>query len=110
MSTPTPILKFASIGLRIRKARVQAGFSQEAFAERVNTSRRHVMRLEKGQHCPSESMITRIAEVTETSVAELLGDDEDEESSMSFGDAMQTMLDKAVARGIQKALAELVSA
>lgn len=73
-------LPFAAIGARIRAARNRAGLSQEAFAGRINTSRRHVMRLERGQHKPSEGMVARIAEVTGAPVREILGDEDDEDS------------------------------
>jgi transcriptional regulator with XRE-family HTH domain len=55
---------WAGIGVRIREARVAAGFSQEAFAAEIGTSRRHIMRLERGDHRPGRPMLTRIAAVT----------------------------------------------
>jgi transcriptional regulator with XRE-family HTH domain len=56
--------RFADVGARIREARQAAGLTQEAFADSISTSRRHVMRLERGDHRPSRSMVDRIAEVT----------------------------------------------
>ena len=59
-----PSRPWAAVGARIRDARLAAGFSQEAFAEAIGTSRRHVMRLEGGMHRPSRPMLTRIAQAT----------------------------------------------
>lgn len=105
VTTPNHTLKSARLGLRIRKARVLAGFSQEAFAEKINTSRRHVMRLEKGQHRPSEPMLNRISEVTETSIEELLGGVEDEEESSTVSVTLnlpQVLFDEAVMRVLRQ--------
>ena len=51
---------------RIRKARLAAGLSQEKLGELVGSSRRHVMRWEKGTHRPTKRYIARIAEATGT--------------------------------------------
>jgi transcriptional regulator with XRE-family HTH domain len=77
-TTATP--KFAALGSRIRAARNAVRLSQEAFATQILTSRRHVMRLERGDHKPSPPMLDRIAEVTGVSVNDLVGSDDDEES------------------------------
>jgi transcriptional regulator with XRE-family HTH domain len=50
--------------MRIREARNDAGLSQKALAVEVGTSRRHIIRLERGDHRPSRSMLTRIAKAT----------------------------------------------
>lgn len=60
------------------------GLSQEAFADKVGTSRRHVMRLERGDHKPTAVLLKRIADATGVHVDELLGtDDEDDEEASS---------------------------
>lgn len=66
---------------RIRLARVQAGFSQEKLAVALGTSRRHVIKWEKGHHRPSALYVARLVEVT-GQPRELFqeGDDDDEES------------------------------
>lgn len=72
IATPLPMKD------RIRKARLAAGFSQERFAKVVGTSRRHVMRWEKGTHRPTKRYIALIAEATGTTVAFFEGDDDAE--------------------------------
>ena len=59
-----PSRPWAAVGARIRSARLAAGFSQEAFATEVGTSRRHMIRLERGDHRPGRPMLLRIAAVT----------------------------------------------
>ena len=53
-----------SLGFRIRSARVQADLSQERLAELIGTSRRHMIRIEKGLHKPGPRFIGLIAEAT----------------------------------------------
>lgn len=69
-----------SMGERIRWARTQARLSQERFAERVGTSRRHVMRWERGDHMPGPEFRARIAEVTDQPLS-LFADDDTEEDA-----------------------------
>ena len=52
------------IGARIVWARKQKGISQERLAETIGTSRRHMIRLEKGVHRPGPEFVRRIAEAT----------------------------------------------
>lgn len=63
------------INERIRWARTRAGFSQERFATEVGTSRRHVMRWEKGTK-PGPAYARRIADVTGQPADLFLDDDE----------------------------------
>jgi transcriptional regulator with XRE-family HTH domain len=63
---------------RIRKARLAAGLSQERFAEVVGTSRRHVMKWEKGTHRPTPRYLARIAEATGMETDFFEGDDDAE--------------------------------
>jgi XRE family transcriptional regulator, regulator of sulfur utilization len=56
--------RWIEIGSRIREVRNQAGLSQKALAVKVGTSRRHIIRLERGDHRPTRSMLTRIAKAT----------------------------------------------
>lgn len=83
--------KYPSLGSRIRDARNGVKLSQEAFADRINTSRRHVMRLERGDHKPSPPMLTRIAEVTGVSESELLNGDAEDEESDAVADLMDAI-------------------
>jgi len=64
---------------RIIWARKRKGISQERLAEQIGTSRRHMIRIEKGQHRPGPVLVNRIAEATEQSPS-FFSDDEDEES------------------------------
>ncbi len=69
-------------GARIEKARKRTGLSQERFAPVVGTTRRHMIRLENGEHRPSGELLARIAEQT-GQPAESFGypSDEDEEAA-----------------------------
>jgi transcriptional regulator with XRE-family HTH domain len=71
---------------RIRWARKRAGFSQEAFAAQVGTSRRHVMRWEHPVQAvtPTARYVARIAEAT-GQPEELFEADEDEEAARVIG-------------------------
>lgn len=103
-------LRFAEIGSRIREARGKVGLSQEAFAARINTSRRHVMRLERGQHMPSEPMLERIADVTGSTVEELVGDDDDEETSMTLDEFLLHRVRQMIRDELRGERGELVNA
>lgn len=72
-----------TIGRRIRRARLAAGLSHDRLAERVGTSRHHLIRLEKGRHLPRPEMLAKIAEATDRDVAyfEAVTEDEDDEES-----------------------------
>ena len=67
------------LGQRIRWARERKGISQERFAEIVGTTRRHMIRLEKGQHRPGVQLVERIAEATDQPVS-LFDETDDEEA------------------------------
>lgn len=51
-------------GKRIKKAREEMGFSQEAFSERLNVSRNHLPRIEVGLRSASIELLIAISEVT----------------------------------------------
>lgn len=83
MSTPTTERQFpfSENGARIRSARRRTGLSQEKFAPAVGTTRRHMIRLENGEHLPSRELRDRIAEATgQPSGSIQSADDEDEDS------------------------------
>src|SRR4051794_4973983 len=65
---------------RIVWARKRKGISQEKLAGQIGTSRRHMIRIEKGVHRPGPEFLTRIAEATEQD--ESFFDDDDEESDL----------------------------
>lgn len=70
------------MGLRIRKARKDAGLSQESLARKIGTSRRNVLRWEGGYNMPRSEHIAEIAAATGKSTDYFLGDDEDEEAAL----------------------------
>ena len=85
------------LSARIRWARKRAGFSQEQFAARVGTSRRHVMRWEhpvSGVR-PTARYIALIAEAT-GQPEELFEDDEDEDAAQVIGRDIYRALFRAV--------------
>ncbi len=62
-----------SLGERIRSARIQAGFTQEALAERLMISRVSIGKYESGEIEPKLKRLKEIAEVLNTSTDYLLG-------------------------------------
>lgn len=55
---------YATQGRALRAARNRRHMSQENFAPIVGTTRRHLIRLENGEHRPSGDLLARIAEQT----------------------------------------------
>lgn len=78
MATALP-RRYAEVGARIRRARERSGISQERFAPMIGITRRHLIRLENGEHHPSPDLRARIAEHTGEK-PESFSVDEDEES------------------------------
>ena len=75
--------RFAENGKVIRRARRRTGLSQENFAVQVGTTRRHMIRLENGEHLPTRALRDRILEQTGSQDEIRSSDDEDEESSLT---------------------------
>jgi transcriptional regulator with XRE-family HTH domain len=86
----------AKVGLRIRKARKDAGLSQDALASRVKTSRRNVLRWEGGYNMPRPEHIAAIAAETGKSLDYFLGEDEEEEAALHrvVDDLTRILLDR----------------
>jgi len=84
MSTQTRShFPFADNGAAIRRARKRVGKSQERLAAEIGTTRRHMIRLENGEHLPSGGLRDRIVEATgDASGAIQSSDDEDEEDGL----------------------------
>ena len=77
--------RFAENGAKIRRARELTGLGKEKFADQVGTTRRHMIRLENGEHLPSGPLRDRIVEVTGTEERIESSDDQDEEAQkMAF--------------------------
>ena len=72
---------YSRLGARLQAARNRTGLSQERFAPEVLTTRRTVIRAEKGHHKPHPALLTRWADRTETPLAALTNSDEDDEES-----------------------------
>lgn len=89
MTTETALTKTDARKLpahqRIVWARKQKGISQERLAELIGTSRRHMIRLEKGKHKPGQILRSRIAQAT-AQPEEFFeaSPDEEEEASLAF--------------------------
>jgi transcriptional regulator with XRE-family HTH domain len=67
-----------ALGRKIRKVRKEIrGRSLNWLAEQVGTSRQHLIRLEKGDHWPSEHLLTAIADALDTPVSYFVGEPSD---------------------------------
>jgi transcriptional regulator with XRE-family HTH domain len=53
----------SDVGSRIRRLRLRTGLSQENFAPLVGITRRHLIRLEKGENRPGRDLADRIERV-----------------------------------------------
>lgn len=69
-------LQLKILGERLRKFRIEKGFSQESFAEKTQLDRTYISGLERGKRNPSFLIIRRMAKVLEISEQQLfeLGD------------------------------------
>jgi transcriptional regulator with XRE-family HTH domain len=72
-ATPDP--RAERVGARIRQLRRQLEFSFDAFVEETGLGRGYVSELERGLVVPSLSVLARIAQALETTVADLVLDD-----------------------------------
>ena len=64
-------LQLKALGERLRKYRVEKGFSQETFAEKTQLDRTYISGLERGKRNPSFLIIRRISKVLEISEQQL---------------------------------------
>lgn len=55
------VVKYPEVRVAYRSARRRARISQENLAEAVGISRRHMIRIENGEHRPSPELRDRIA-------------------------------------------------
>lgn len=65
---------FASVGLRIKKARGDKGITQEQLAEKIKSTRKHLNYLEKGKTGISIEKLVDISNALEVPISELLAD------------------------------------
>lgn len=73
---------FARNGALIRSFRKRVGKSQEKLAIEVGTTRRHMIRLENGEHLPSSDLRNRIAAATGREPEEIQSSEDEEESPL----------------------------
>ena len=64
-------LQLKALGERLRKYRLEKGFSQESFAEKTQLDRTYISGLERGKRNPSFLIIRRISKVLEISEQQL---------------------------------------
>lgn len=95
MSTTTPH-KYAELGQRLRRARKRAGISQENLAVSVGITRRHLIRLENGEHLASRDLRNRIAAETGAKSEDLRSeeDDEDPHRPLTLDESLQLRIDE----------------
>jgi transcriptional regulator with XRE-family HTH domain len=107
------------VGERVRLLRKQRGISQSGLGEAIGVSFQQVQKYERGSNRISISMATRIAQCLETTVADLIGEQNDDRSA--FGDLAGLMSEPgaldllrgyaALPRGAQRrAIVDLVTA
>lgn len=73
---------FTANGLVIKRARKSAQKSQAQLAAEAGTTRRHMIRLENGEHLPGRELRGRIAQATGVEARTILAADEDEDESL----------------------------
>ncbi len=66
-------LNAAAIGERVREVRKKANYSQENFAEIINTSTQTVSNIESGSVIPTIQTLVNIAESFDLSLDKLVG-------------------------------------
>jgi transcriptional regulator with XRE-family HTH domain len=94
VTTPTP--RFAELGARIRKARKRTGISQERLAPLVGTTRRHLIRLENGEHQASKPLAARLGAALGEDAAQFRNGDADDEEEDEAVDALMSALRRVV--------------
>ena len=94
------LIKYQALGAKLRQARKDAGLSHDRLAERVGTSRSHLIKLEKGWHRPTQPMLEAITRETgkqieffETGTVE----DDEEEAALSFEAAIRGLVRSVLA-------------
>jgi transcriptional regulator with XRE-family HTH domain len=72
-AAPPERLSMANLGQRVRTERIGRGFSLELLAERSGVSRSMLSAVERGSKAPTVLLLDRIATGLDTSIARLLG-------------------------------------
>lgn len=95
------------VGLRVAAARKEAGYGQEAFAVKVDVTRRHLSRIETGRNLPRPELLARIAEATGKTETFFESDDDEEAApSMSLDAILKQRVDEQVAAAMRRLRAE----
>ena len=66
------MINYKMIGKRIKKARINASFTQEQLSELLSVSVEHLSRIETGSARPSLPLLEKIAEILKTEEAQLM--------------------------------------
>lgn len=66
-----------TLGEKIYKMRKELGMTQETLAEKLSVSPQAVSKWENGASCPDISLLPKIAKIFETTVDELLSEEEE---------------------------------
>lgn len=82
MQSATRPRPYGILGQKIRRARELTGLSQENFAPKVGTTRRHLIRIEAGFHRPGQTLLEAVARETGVAKDSLTNTEDDEESSL----------------------------
>lgn len=77
-------LQLKALGERLRKYRLEKGFSQESFAEKTQLDRTYISGLERGKRNPSFLIIRRISKVLEISEQQLFESRDENEFNRDF--------------------------
>ena len=101
--------RHSGTAVRIKQLRLSTGLSQERFAPHVGITRRHLIRLENGEHRPQRQLAARIEavveELTGAPVREhILGDEDEDEDASTM--ALARELHAVVGRLVEARLAQ----
>jgi len=91
------LVSYKTIGLNIRQARKEAGYTQEQIAEKLKMSQLHFGRLERGERPASLEQLAQIALALGVSLASLLNGCVIEEKFSTMPDDSAQALGKSVA-------------
>lgn len=86
----------------LRVLRKAKGMSQEVLAQQLNVVRQTISKWEKGLSVPDADMLTRIADLFEVSVSELLGTKIEEEKNVNEVAAQLALLNEQLASRTRK--------
>lgn len=77
-------MEVKALGKKLCELRKTRGMRQDAVAEALRVSRQKYSRIENGENDPSLVELNRLALLFQTTVSELVADDGDEASVVSF--------------------------